>query len=237
MSPNRIFGDLEFGLLVGRARQWGEGFMSGLLVTMTEPPPGMEEEFNAWYDTEHLPERLAIPGFRSARRWVARGLPPGEGKYLATYELESRHVLSTPGYLAHVGDHFSPWSKRCLGKAVMFRRWACESISSAGAQSSGKAAFLFLAVGDAPEEYEAEFNQWYDQEHIPLLSAVPGVISARRFKDPDGNPRYLALYELDEASVLEKDEWHAALQTPWFKRMDGILAGCEWILRLYASCP
>jgi len=38
----------------------------------------MEEEFNAWYDSEHLPERLAIPGFRSAR----------EGKYLATYELD-----------------------------------------------------------------------------------------------------------------------------------------------------
>jgi hypothetical protein len=43
----------------------------GLLLTMTEPPPAMEEEFNAWYDREHLPERLSIPGFRSARRWVA----------------------------------------------------------------------------------------------------------------------------------------------------------------------
>ena len=58
----------------------------GLLLTMTEPPPAMEEEFNAWYDTEHLAERLGIVGFRSARRWVA-DLPPGEGKYIATYEL------------------------------------------------------------------------------------------------------------------------------------------------------
>ena len=37
----------------------------GLLLTMTEPPRGMEEEFNAWYDEEHLPERLSIAGFRS----------------------------------------------------------------------------------------------------------------------------------------------------------------------------
>jgi hypothetical protein len=36
----------------------------GLLLTLTEPPAAMEEEFNAWYDTEHLAERLAIPGFR-----------------------------------------------------------------------------------------------------------------------------------------------------------------------------
>lgn len=209
--------------------------MSGLLVTMTEPPPEMEEEFNAWYDTEHLPERLAIPGFRSARRWVARDLTPGEGKYLATYDLESRGVLDTPEYLAHVGDHLSPWSKRCLGKAVMFRRWACESISPGNRSHSGVAKFLFVAIGDTPDEHEAEFNQWYDQEHIPLLSAVPGVISARRFRDPKGDPRYLALYELEEDSVLEQEDWQAALHTPWFKRMDGILAGCEWILRLYEA--
>jgi len=56
----------------------------GLLLTITEPPPAMEEEFNAWYDTEHLAERLAIPGFRSARRWTLDG-PSGAGKYLATY--------------------------------------------------------------------------------------------------------------------------------------------------------
>lgn len=31
----------------------------GLLLTLTEPPPGMEEEFNAWYGEEHLPERQA----------------------------------------------------------------------------------------------------------------------------------------------------------------------------------
>ena len=49
----------------------------GLLLTMTEPPAAMEEEFNAWYETEHLPERLAIPGFRSARRWVCEQVEPG----------------------------------------------------------------------------------------------------------------------------------------------------------------
>jgi len=211
--------------------------MSGLLVTMTEPPPEMEEEFNAWYDTEHLPERLAISGFISARRWVARNLEPGAGKYLATYELETPTVLATPEYLAHVGDHFSPWSKRCLGKAVLFRRWACESLSPGSSRQSLDSRFLFIAIGDAPIEYESEFNQWYDREHVSMLRAVPGVISARRFKDPSGKPRYLALYELAEAAVLDCGEWQAALQTPWFERMERLTAGCQWILRLYESYP
>ena len=73
----------------------------GLLLTLTEPPAAMEEEFNAWYDTEHLAERLSIPGFRSARRWVA-DLAPGEGKYLATYELDSAVRIDDYGdYVFH----------------------------------------------------------------------------------------------------------------------------------------
>lgn len=96
----------------------------GLLLTLTEPPPAMEEEFNAWYDEEHLAERLSIPGFRSARRWVA-DVPAGAGKYLATYELDSAAVLTSPAYLAKF-ENATPWTRRCLGKAVVFKRWACE---------------------------------------------------------------------------------------------------------------
>jgi hypothetical protein len=99
----------------------------GLLLTLTEPPAAMEEEFNAWYDTEHLAERLAIPGFRSARRWVA-DCKPGEGKYLATYELDSVAVLSSKPYLARF-ENQTPWSRRCLAKTVVFKRWACEQVA------------------------------------------------------------------------------------------------------------
>jgi len=96
----------------------------GLLLTLTEPPPAMEEEFNAWYDEEHLAERLAIPGFRSVQRWVA-DVPRGAGKYLATYELDSPAVLTSAAYLERF-ENPTPWSKRCLGKTVVFKRWLCE---------------------------------------------------------------------------------------------------------------
>ena len=108
----------------------------GLLLTMTEPPAAMEEEFNAWYDDEHMGERLAIPGFRSARRWVA-DLPPGEGKYLATYELDSPEVLSSASYLARFNNQ-TPWSRRCLSKTVVFRRWACEQQGAADPHPAAK---------------------------------------------------------------------------------------------------
>src|SRR5262245_23890590 len=109
----------------------------GLLLTLTEPPAGMEEEFNAWYDTEHLAERLAIPGFRSARRWVL-------GKsYLATYELDSPAVLTSKAYLDRFNNQ-SPWSRRCLAKCVVFKRWACEQVAPGEADLHPETGALLL---------------------------------------------------------------------------------------------
>jgi hypothetical protein len=114
----------------------------GLLLTLTEPPPSMEEEFNAWYDGEHLAERLAIPGFRSAQRWVA-DVPPGAGKYLATYELDSPAVLSSAAYLRRF-ENPTPWSKRCLGRTVVFKRWACEQVEPGHADLHPEAKGVLL---------------------------------------------------------------------------------------------
>lgn len=150
----------------------------GLLLTITEPPPHMEEEFNAWYDDEHMGERLAIPGFRSARRWVAAGLKPGEGKYLATYELDSPGVLASAAYLARFNNQ-SPWSKRCLAACIHFRRWACEQIAPGSAAPHPGAGALWLALGDA----------------APAIRE-PEALQVRHFRDPQGKPQFATLVEL-----------------------------------------
>lgn len=152
----------------------------GLLLTMTEPPPAMEEEFNAWYDIEHFPERLAIRGFRSARRWVADA-PPGQGKYLATYELDSAQVLFTPEYLARLNAPTS-WTRRCLDKAEVFRRWACEQTfpGSADPHPGARAVLLVLS------------------ERVLEGLNVPSALQLRRFVAPSGEPQHVALFELAE---------------------------------------
>jgi hypothetical protein len=150
----------------------------GLLLTMTEPPPAMEEEFNAWYDTEHLADRLAIPGFRSAQRWVA-DVPPGEGKYLATYELDTPGVLQSAEYLARYNNQ-TPWSRRCLDHCVVFKRWACEQVAPGTADPHPLAKGLLLIAGAAPMEQ----------------LALPAALQARRFVASAGEPRHIALVEL-----------------------------------------
>ena len=208
----------------------------GLLLTLTEPPAAMDEEFNAWYDTEHMAERLSIAGFLSARRW-RRECKDGEGRYLATYELTSPGVLETPEYLAHVGEHFTPWSKRCLGAATVFRRWACEQIVPGNQAPDQAASALFLACGDVPAAHEEEFNRWYDIEHLPLLLQVPGVLGARRFRALSGSPRYIALYDLSDISAPEHPQWKAAVSTEWTKRIDDLTVDCEWMLSAWKAMP
>jgi hypothetical protein len=68
-------------------------------------------------------------------------------------------------------------------------------------------------------EYEAEFNEWYDNEHIPALAAVPGVLSGRRFKDPKGTHRYLALYHLKTPEVAMGADWKTAAASEWTERL------------------
>lgn len=206
----------------------------GLLLTLTEPTEAMEEEFNAWYDTEHMAERLSIAGFLSARRWQ-RDCAPGEGKYLATYELTSEDVLQTPGYLAYVGDNFTPWSKRCLGKLRVFRRWACEQTVPGNRAPDEKAAALYLACDEVPGAHEAEFNRWYDMEHLPLLLQVPGVLGARRFRASSGSPAHVALFDLADEAVTQHPAWQAAQRTDWTTRVEALINPDESLRSLWRA--
>jgi len=159
----------------------------GLLLTMTEPPRTMEEEFNAWYDGEHLPERLSIAGFRSALRWVADGgAGKGKGKYLATYELDSAGVLASPEYLSYY-NRPTPWTRRCLSRAVVFKRWACEQLGEADPHPAAKA---LLASFDEPD------------------LALPQVLQVRRFVAAEGEN--IALYELAQPYPGAYRRYHPA---------------------------
>jgi antibiotic biosynthesis monooxygenase (ABM) superfamily enzyme len=61
---------------------------------------------------------------------------------------------------------------------------------------------LLMVWTDIDPEFEAEFNQWYDEEHIARLLQVPGFLNAGRYVAVKGAPKYLAMYELEDHNVL-----------------------------------
>ena len=91
---------------------------NGIFLVYTDIDSKFEEEFNAWYNTEHLGELLNLPGFLDAARYVAE---KGGPKYLAAYELTSADALKTAEFQKWRANP-SPWSRRMsptvIGKNV-----------------------------------------------------------------------------------------------------------------------
>jgi hypothetical protein len=61
---------------------------------------------------------------------------------------------------------------------------------------------LLMVWTDIDGPHEAEFNRWYDEEHVARLLEVPGFLSAGRYRALTGGPQYLAMYELEDHNVL-----------------------------------
>ena len=77
----------------------------GMLLTSMDVDASDEREFNAWYDREHLEERVAIDGFLEARRYVAQAATP---KYLSLYSTETFAVLDSPAYRTALANQTAP---------------------------------------------------------------------------------------------------------------------------------
>ena len=185
---------------------------SGLLAAGFDFGAVAADEFNEWYDTEHIPERRRIRGFLTAQRWLGAEDP---NISIALYDLESVEVLQSPAYRAIAGANLSSWSKRMIGKSRRLLRFEGEQIlPDARIPDINSAAMLLFAMNVVPEA-EQEFNAWYDEEHVPRLSAVPGCLGARRFRSIGGSPKYLALYPLSAPDVVSTKTWEAAAVTPW----------------------
>src|SRR5271155_5630451 len=88
----------------------------------------------------------------------------------------------------------------CLGRASAngIGLWGNRRTSMAKTRGTG----LLMVWTDIDDEFEAEFNRWYDEEHIARLLEVPGFLSAGRYTAIRGGPKYLAMYELEDHNVL-----------------------------------
>ena len=188
----------------------------GTLIAAMNMARAAEDEFHDWYDTEHLPERVRVPGFLVCQRWIGT---QDRKISVATYDLDGVAVLTSPAYQAIGGQNLSPWSKRVTAQVERLMRFEGDQILPGDQLPPDKAEGLLLNAMNIAPELEAEFNEWYDKEHIPALSAVPGVLCARRFRGTSGNRKYVALYHLATSEVQESAEWKQARQSDWTSRL------------------
>jgi hypothetical protein len=76
---------------------------------------------------------------------------------------------------------------------------------------------MLLTSMDIDPSDEADFNRWYDREHLEERVAIEGFLEARRYVAHQGSPKYLCLYSTGTFDVLDSPAYRAALanQTDW----------------------
>jgi hypothetical protein len=174
------------------------------------------DEFNDWYDTEHIPERLGVNGFINAQRWLAIDNPRLS---VVTYDVQHANVLRSPAYKAVSGAASSPWTRRINRKCKLVARYVGEQILPGDRACPEEAGGLLLLAMNVNADIEQEFNRWNDTEHFPRLAAIPGVLAARRIRCTEGDRKYLAVYHTSEPGVVDSPAWLEARETPWTWRI------------------
>ncbi len=144
----------------------------GALLLLFDVSPDAVAEHDDWHTREHLPERLAIPGFVRGTRWTReRGSP----RYCVIYDVTAPDVLESPAYRERL-DHPSPWTTRMMARYAGMRRTLCEVVAGGGEAVGGWS----LVAPFAPDEGRFdEVRRWLVDDALPAAIPRRGLASWR----------------------------------------------------------
>jgi hypothetical protein len=138
--------------------------MTGILAIWNDCAPEGEAHFERWYKSEHMQERVGVPGFRFGRRYER--LAGGDRRLFTFYEVESADVLRSPAYLEQL-ENPTAWTAESMKYFRNMMRTVCDQRASAGDLIGGHAVVLRAdeAMAPAPEA----------EALVVRLAADPGV--------------------------------------------------------------
>lgn len=193
----------------------------GYLAVTTQPTDALSEEaFHTWYNEEHGPMRLRLPFIQNGFRYKA--IDGQRPTWLAWYDVEDLSHLQKRIY-TRLREERSQREKGVISKLESLDRKIYSVVSSRGSVKTP--APVHVAVTMMVNESDLdEFDKWYEDEHIGMLSKIPGWLRSRRFKmvvggikgmPPTGQVECLAVHEFEEKNGLGGPEHKAAQDTPW----------------------
>jgi hypothetical protein len=128
------------------------------------------EQFYAWHDKEHIPERLSIVGFRRGRRFARASHSP---EWLTIYEADDLTVLTSAAYLARLNAP-TPATERVLRHFRNTSRVVCRIVHSEGSSTGGYMLAMRLSLRPAQADALCEY---LTAEAFPQAMGLPGVIA------------------------------------------------------------
>lgn len=145
---------------------------SSVLGLWVDLNPEREADFNEWYRTEHLAERVNVPGFLRGRRFGANH--PQSPKYFTAYETVSPDVLRSEPYI-NLLNNPTPATKEMLPQVRNGYRTAYQVVAKSG--DADGAAICTIRFDVAPGSEEATKAHFRDHV-LPSVALLPGMASA-----------------------------------------------------------
>jgi len=143
----------------------------GILALWNDCAEAGETEYERWYMTQHLPERVGVPGFRFGRRYLRL---EGDRKYFTFYETDTPDVLWSPEYMQRLGNP-TDWTQRVMQDFRNTIRTACRKVLSKGSAMGGHTV-TFRKIGAAGPD--AVLEQQLQDIILTELSEQKGVCQA-----------------------------------------------------------
>ncbi|OMP82997.1 3-oxoadipate enol-lactonase 2 [Diplodia seriata] len=226
----------------------------GLLYVTMQPRAGelSDAVFHDWYNNEHGPTRLRLPFVANGYRYRAADLDDGEGskdkpEWVALYDIPDMNALNSDAYLSLRGPPLKSEREAATMKKIHVDRRVYDVVSDkkkAGYRelddvvgADGKGVLVSVTSILKPGADEAEYKRWAEEEHVELLSKVPGWRRSRRFKyssvvkplgpaDEVTHTEYMALHEYDPENGLgSSPEFKAATTTQWTTKVNADIVG------------
>lgn len=181
-------------------------------VVRARAPEGIR--LDVWYCNRRLPAISSKPGIGRVRRYAA----PAWSAYMAVAEVGA--AFRTP-HADREDETEQPAllsTERFVGRPLgTQRRRDCSESHLL------ESAIAYLVYFNVPEPREAEFNRWYNEEHLPMLLASPQWGMCRRFRMTESNSMpwtHVALHYLLDLRALQSPERDVARSTPWRRQLE-----------------
>jgi hypothetical protein len=134
-------------------------------------PPEARAEWENWHTHEHMPERLAIPGFMRGTRYVALS---GEPSYFVLYEAARAATITSGPYLERLNNP-TPWSQ----KMMPHHRHMVRSLCRVRAAFGGGLVHAMATIRFSPSKgRRGSLLKWLAAEVMPPLPSLPGLTGA-----------------------------------------------------------
>lgn len=146
-------------------------FGSGAICIWHDLAADAIDDFHEWHNREHMPERVAIPGFQRGRRYAALS---GSPRYFNLYEVDDVAVLGGADYLARLNSP-TPWTQRVVASFRNVARSLCSVVASEG---FGEGGVMSTACFDVPLDSRARVEEFLRVATLPSLARHPGIVGA-----------------------------------------------------------